>query len=91
MSTVGAAFKAHPNALPYHDEYVDYVLVTGANWKLPIGDFRMTIDKGHAANLVSFCGAGVTKTGPTTFQVHYTNFTPTSDVKVLVLVPNPPS
>jgi hypothetical protein len=91
MSTVTAAFKAHPNALPYHDEYIDYVLVTGANWKLPIGDFRMTVDKGVAANLVSFCGAAVKKIGPTRFQVHYTNFTPTSDVKVLVLVPNPPS
>ena len=91
MSTVAAAFKAHPNNLAYHDEYIDYVLVTGANWKLPIGDFRMTIDKGSTANLVSFCGTGVTKTGPTTFQVHYTNFTPTSDVKVLVLIPRPNS
>jgi Domain of unknown function (DUF4424) len=91
MSTVAAALKAHPNDQPYHDEYLDYVLVTGANWKLPIGDFRMTIDKGSPANLVSFCGTGVTKTGPTTFQVHYTKFTPTSDVKVLLLVPNPHS
>jgi len=91
LSTVAAAFKAHPNDLSYHDEYIDYVLVTGANWKLPIGDFRMTIDKGSAANLVSFCGTGVTKTGPTTFQVHHTNFTPTSDVKVLLLIPRPNS
>jgi hypothetical protein len=87
LSTVAAGFKGHPNDLPYHDEYLDYVLVTGANWKLPIGDFRMTIDKGSPSNLVSFCGAGVVKTGPTTFQVHYANFTPTADVKVLILVP----
>ena len=88
LSTVDAAIKTHPNALAYHDEYIDYVLVTGANWKLPIGDFRMTIDKGAVKNLVSFCGTGVVRTGATTFQVHYTNFTPTSDVNVLVLVPN---
>jgi Domain of unknown function (DUF4424) len=87
FSTVAAAFKAHPDALPWHDEYLDYVLTTGANWKLPIGDFRMTIDKGSTKNLVSFCGTGVVKTGPTTFQVHYTNFTPTVDAKVLILVP----
>ena len=91
LSTVNATIKAHPNALPYHDEYIDYVLVTGANWKFPIGDFRMTIDKGAAKNLVSFCGTGVTKTGPTMFQVHHTNFTPTSDVKVLLLIPGPNS
>jgi hypothetical protein len=87
LSTVTAAINARPNSLAYHDEYLDYVLVTGANWELPIGDFRMTIDKGSGANLVSFCGTGVIKTSPTTFQVHYTNFTPTSDVKVLILVP----
>jgi hypothetical protein len=91
LSTVTASSKAHASALAYYDEYIDYVLVTGANWKLPIGDFRMTIDKGSTANLVSFCGTGVTKTGPTTFQVHYTNFTPTSDVKVLLLIPRPNS
>ena len=71
------------------EEYIDYVLITGANWKAPIGDFRMVIDKGAAANLVSFCGTGVTKTGPTTFEVHYTNFTPKANVAVLLL--NPPS
>lgn len=91
FSTVAASFAGHPNALPYYDNYIDYVLVTGANWKLPIGDFRMTIDKGSPANLVSFCGKGVVKTGPTTFEVHYANFTPTSDVKVLLLIPRPNS
>jgi hypothetical protein len=71
------------------EQYVDYVLVTGANWAAPIGDFQMTVDKGAAANLVSFCGTGVVKTGPTTFSVHYTNFTPKSNVAVLILSPLP--
>lgn len=69
------------------EQRIDYVLTTGANWKAPIGDFHMTIDKGDPANLVSFCGAGVTKTGPTQFEVHHTNFTPTQDVAILLLVP----
>jgi hypothetical protein len=68
-------------------EYISYVLVTGANWAAPIGDFQMVIDKGSPAALVSFCGTGVTKTGPTTFAVHYTNYTPTSNVAVLLLEP----
>jgi hypothetical protein len=41
---------------PGDEEHIDYVLVTGANWKGPIGDFSMTIDKSAADNLVSFCG-----------------------------------
>ena len=65
------------------------MLVTGANWAAPIRDFQMTIDKGQPNALVSFCGTGVKKTGPTTFAVHYTNFTPTSDVAVLLLEPRP--
>jgi Domain of unknown function (DUF4424) len=70
-------------------EFIHFVLVTGANWAAPIRDFQMTIDKGQPAALVSFCGTGVKKTGPTTFAVHYTNFTPTADVAVLLLEPRP--
>jgi hypothetical protein len=85
MAAVKATVKPGEGVPAFFDNYIDYVLVTGANWKAPIGDFRMTIDKGAAANLISFCGDGVVKTGPTTFAVHYTNFTPTRDVKVLLL------
>jgi hypothetical protein len=69
------------------EQRIDYVLTTGANWKAPIGDFHMTIDKGATNNLVSFCGNGVSKISPTQFEVHYTNFTPTKDVAILLLVP----
>jgi hypothetical protein len=31
----------------------------------------------------------VRQTSPTTFQVHYTNFTPTSDVHILLFEPIP--
>jgi hypothetical protein len=69
------------------EQRIEYVLTTGANWKAPIGDFHMTIDKGATNNLVSFCGNGVAKISPTQFEVHYTNFTPTKDVAILLLVP----
>jgi hypothetical protein len=87
---VAAFRKTRPrdSNVPFDLKRIDYVLVTGANWKAPIGDFRMVIDKGDPANLVSFCGTGVRKTGPTTFEVHYTNFTPTSNVSVLIVNPN---
>ena len=68
------------------EERIDYILVSGANWKAPIGDFQMTIDKGSTKNLISFCGDGVTKVSPTQFMVHHANFTPTKDVAVLILV-----
>jgi hypothetical protein len=77
--------EAGPNLSP---EFIGYG-VAGATWAAPIGDFQMTIDKGNPAALVSFCGTGVTKTGPTTFAVHYTNFTPKTDVQVLLLEPPP--
>ncbi len=69
------------------EERLEYILSSGANWKAPIGDFRMVVDKGAAANLVSFCGSGVRKISPTQFEVRHTNFTPTSDVSILILLP----
>jgi hypothetical protein len=69
------------------EERLEYILSSGANWKAPIGDFRMVVDKGAAANLVSFCGQGVRKISPTQFEVRYTNFTPTGDVSILILLP----
>jgi len=74
----------------FAEERIRYVLITGANWKAPIGDFTMTIDKGATNRVVSFCGNGVKKIGPTQFQVHYTNFTPTKDVAILILIPTGP-
>ncbi|HEX4097986.1 MAG TPA: DUF4424 family protein, partial [Caulobacteraceae bacterium] len=67
------------------EERIDYILSSGANWAAPIGQFHMVIDKGLASNIVSFCGTGVRKISPTQFEVDYTNFTPKSEVAVLIL------
>ncbi len=69
------------------EQRIDYILKTGANWAGPIADFTLTVDKGKPDNLLSFCGTGVKKLSPTQFQVHYTNFTPKSDLGVLLLLP----
>jgi len=68
---------------------LEYVLTTGGNWATGvIGSFKLTIDKGAPENLVSFCGTGVRKTGPTTFEMTAQDFYPAKDIDVLILKPN---
>lgn len=69
------------------DRQVDYILTTGANWRSPIGDFRLVVDKGKPGNLVSFCAAGVRKIGPTRFEIRRKNWRPTRDLHVLIIEP----
>lgn len=72
---------------PFSEERITYLLATEANRGQPIGDFRLVVDKGKTANLVSFCGDGVKKIGPTRFEVRKTGFVPNADLHVLVLKP----
>ncbi|HEY2230292.1 MAG TPA: DUF4424 family protein [Xanthobacteraceae bacterium] len=41
---------------PYAEQRIEYILRAGANWSGPIGQFHLTVDKGEAGSLVSFCG-----------------------------------
>lgn len=66
-----------------------YILKTGANWRSPIRIFRLVVDKGNPDNLVSFCGTGVRKIGPTQFEMRRTNWRPDQDLRVLILSPAP--
>lgn len=63
---------------------VSYVLTTGANWKGPIEDFRLTIDKETPHTVLSLCMSGLKKTGATTFEIKRENFTPTEDIRFVV-------
>ncbi|MDG2003583.1 MAG: DUF4424 family protein [Novosphingobium sp.] len=69
----------------YTETWLGYVLSSGANWKGPIGDFRLVIDKGSTDNLVSFCMDGVKKIAPTQFEVRKRNFEPQSNLDVLIV------
>lgn len=70
----------------YHGEtWIGYILSSGANWKGPIKDFRLVVDKGSTDNLVSFCMEGVKKIGPTQFEVRRTNFEPEQDLNILIV------
>lgn len=69
------------------EQRIGYILTTGGNWRSPIGDFRLVIDKGAPANLVSFCGEGVRKVSPTRFEMRRKNWRPDRDLKVLIVRP----
>lgn len=69
------------------EQRIRYILTTGANWRAPIGDFRMVVDKGRPENIVSFCGEGVRRISPTQFEVRHRNWRPTRDLAVLIVRP----
>jgi hypothetical protein len=69
----------------YAESWISYVLKTGSNWLGPIKHFTLTIDKGDARNLISFCGANIRKTGPTVFEMTAEDFWPAQDLDILIL------
>lgn len=71
--------------VPYVEHWVSYVLKSGANWKGPIKDFRLVIDKEKPDNLLSFCGKGVKKISPTRFEMRKKNFEPDTDLDILIV------
>lgn len=73
------------NSSPYTEVWLGYVLKSGANWKGPIKDFRLVVDKGKPENLVSFCAEGVKKIAPTQFEVRKTDFEPKDDLLVMIV------
>ncbi len=66
---------------------ISYVLRTANSWAGPIGKFRLTLDKGKPENVISLCADGVKKTGPTTFVIEKTDYSPDRDLDVLIVVP----
>lgn len=69
----------------YSENWIEYFLRSGANWRGPIGDFRLVVDKGKADSLVSFCMDGVRKISPTRFEVRKRNFEPVRDLSILIV------
>ena len=73
---------------PYVPEQrLSYVLTTGANWAGPIGRFHLTIDKGAPGNLMSVCAPDIHRTSPTRFELERSNYTPRSNIQILILTP----
>lgn len=78
---------ARADYAPLAEERIAYVLKTGANWAKPIRDFRLVVDKGSPNHLVSLCAPGIRKISPTQFEWRRQNFTPTTDLDILILKP----
>lgn len=74
-----------PDMISHSETWIGYVLSSGRNWKGPIGQFRLVVDKGRPENLVSFCMNGVKKISPTQFEVRRTNFEPEGDLDILIV------
>jgi hypothetical protein len=70
------------------DYRIGYILTTGANWRSPIVNFRLVVDKGSYRNLVSFCEEGVRRISPTRFEVRHHDWRPTRDLNVLIVQPD---
>ena len=71
------------------EQRLRYILTTGGNWRQPIGDFRMVVDKGHPNAIASFCGEGVRRLSPTQFEVRHRNWRPDRDLAVLIVSAEP--
>ncbi|RYE72919.1 MAG: DUF4424 domain-containing protein, partial [Oxalobacteraceae bacterium] len=79
------AAKAGDGYYGHVETWVGYILSSGANWRGPIKDFRLVVDKGKPANLVSFCMDGVRKISPTQFEVRKTDYEPDHDLNILIV------
>ncbi|MBL9011000.1 MAG: DUF4424 family protein [Alphaproteobacteria bacterium] len=89
---IKAALPSDPEAGGAHPGTafnIQYVLTTAKTWKGPIGTFRLTLDKGKPENVLSVCMDGLTKSGPTSFTVEKTNYTPDKDLDILVVTADP--
>jgi hypothetical protein len=69
----------------YGEIWLQYRLTPGANWAGPIRDFRLVVDKGDPAAIVSFCGEGVRRLDARRFEMRRTDFTPTRDLDILIV------
>lgn len=82
---LSALDRASRGAGPMTERRVRYILTTGGNWRAPIGDFRLVVDKGRPDNLVSFCGSGLRRISPTQFEMRRRNWRPDRDLAVLIV------
>jgi hypothetical protein len=81
----GLAGNAPSNTAHLQERRISYVLTTGANWAGPIRDFHLVIDKGQPDRLASFCADKVNKLSATAVEVRLKDFTPTRDLKILII------
>lgn len=85
-NTVRKSIPKGEEYAPYWDNWISYIVTTGNNWAGgQIENFRLVVDKGDPKNLVSFCGDGVKKIGPTTFEMVKTDYWASGEIDILLL------
>ena len=85
LGAAGRLMAADPDFPMLDERRIEYLLTLANNWASPIGTFHLTIDKGDPNALVSFCGTGVTRTSPTTFELTATDFVPDRELDILIV------
>lgn len=72
--------------VPIFQNWLSYVLVTGANWNGPIGHFRLEIST-DGRQIVDACFDGLERVSDTSLVFEATNFTPTENLSVTFHAP----
>ncbi|HWG05352.1 MAG TPA: DUF4424 family protein [Beijerinckiaceae bacterium] len=85
LDKIAAAATANiANTAKIREKRIQFDLLDGAP-PAPIGDFRLTVDKERPDRVVSFCLDNLKRINPTTFEMRASNFTPTANLKILIL------
>ena len=75
-----------PDHVLVGQNWLSYVLVTGANWNGPIGHFRLEIST-DGRQIVDTCFDGLERVSDTSLVFEATNFTPTQNLSVIFHAP----
>jgi hypothetical protein len=71
---------------PFFEQRIDYAHTMWVNGLAsPLKEFRLTVDKGEADNLVSFCGDEVKKISETKLEVTKADYRPNGNLTILFL------
>jgi hypothetical protein len=81
----GNRHRAASGAYVYNETYVGYVLRTGANWRGPIGRFRLIVEQAQPHDLIATCFKGLRRIAPTRWEMVRRNFTPSEDLNILFI------
>jgi hypothetical protein len=84
VGKIERSIRAGARAAPYREVAISHQLKP---LSVPVGRFRLTVDAGDGANLISFCGRGVRKISATRYEFVANAFVPERDLDVLILLP----
>jgi Domain of unknown function (DUF4424) len=77
--------RAASGAYRYDERYVGYVLRTGANWRGPIGRFRLVVQQAQPHDLIATCTKGLRRVSPTRWELVRRDFKPSEDLSILFI------